>query len=132
MNVQLAVVLKAAGVSEAARMVEQDAQRELGSARIAFEVGIRGEVGEGFPEVLLDRLVEIERASLDKTHDNGREGRLRERGGRHHGVRREREILFDVAQTVGLEVDDLAVMEERDASARDMRGLDQAAHSRIG
>jgi len=44
---------------------------------------------------------------------------------------RERQAFFGVSQAVGVEVDDLAAMEERDASAGDMRGLDQAVHGRI-
>jgi len=36
-----------------------------------------------------------------------------------------------VAQAIGFEVDDLATVKEGDASASDMRGLDQAVHCRI-
>ena len=88
-------------------------------------------LAEGLAEVLLDRRVEIERATLNEAHDNGREGRLGERGGGHYGVSREREFLFGVAHAVGLEIDDLATMEERDASTGDMRGSPQAVHGRI-
>jgi len=59
------------------------------------------------------------------------ESRLGERGGSHHGIGRELEILFSVAQAVGLEVDDFAIMEERDAGTGHMRGLDQSVNGRI-
>ncbi len=68
---------------------------------------------------------------LHQLHHHDRESGLRERGGGHHGVRREREILLSVAHAVGFEVDDLAAMQERHASAGDVCDLDQAIHSRI-
>src|SRR5690242_12707686 len=131
MYVQLVVALKSTVVRKAARMVEQDAQRELGGARIAFEVSVRGKVAERLAKVLLDRLVEAKYATLDKLHHNCCEGWLGERGRGHFGIGREGEILFSVAQAVSLEVDDLAMMEQRHAGAGDMRGLNQAVHSRI-
>src|SRR5215469_8708087 len=127
MDAQLAVSLEASEVGEAACMVDQDAQREFSGARIAFEVGVRSKVAQRFAEVLLDRLVEVKYATLDELHDDRCEGWLGERGGGHHGVGRKWEIFFNVAQAVGLEVDDLAMMEQRHPGTGDMRGLDEPA-----
>ena len=118
------IVLQTAEVGKAGGVIEQSAQCEFGGARLAFEVDVRGEVADGLADVLLDRLVEIEHATLNKAHDDGCERRLRKRSGSHHGVRREREVFFSVAQTVRPEVDHLATMEERDASTGDMCCLD--------
>src|SRR5947209_20422084 len=112
-------------------MVEQNAQGELGGAWVAFQVGVRSEIAERLAEVLLNRRVKIERATLDEAHDHGCKSRLCERCGGHYGVGREWEILFRVAQAVSLEVENLAVTEDRDASAGDVRGLDQTVHGRI-
>ena len=124
-NMQLVVVFEAAEVGEAGGVVEQNTQCELRSARVACKVGVMVEVAKRLSEVLLDGLVKIESTALDQAHDDRRKGRLGQRRGGHHGIRRERQILFGVAQAVGIEVDNLATMEERDSSAGNMRGLDQ-------
>lgn len=86
-----------AEVGEATCMVEQEAQREFGGARIAFEVGVRSEVPRRFAEVLLDRLVEVKYATPDELHDDRCEGWLGKRGGviTESGVR---ERFFSVSR----------------------------------
>ncbi len=87
MKLQFQVLLKGAEAREPGRVVEQNAQREPGSALIASEVCVGLNISGRLAKILLDWFVKVQRAALNQTHDDGGKGRLSQGSRGHHRIR---------------------------------------------
>ena len=123
---QLLVGFDEPEVVEASRMGQAHARRDLLPARIVGQILVgsvlvrKDRIGaisrQRLVEIVLDRRVEVEFALIDQLHHRVGEHRLGERRAIHDRVGGQR-IALGVADAVGVDIADLAVIDHRNGHA---------------
>lgn len=131
LDVELVIVFKVAPFEKAGGVAKEDAQGEALPAGPPRKVGVMGVFGERLGQVLRDGLVEVECFVADEAHDQNGEGGLAERVRGHDGVGCKGQVVFGVAETVGLELGDAAIVEDGHVGSGDVSGLHEPVHGGV-
>ena len=126
MDVQLLVGFDEPEVAEAGRMGQAHTRRDLFPARIVGQILIRpvlvreNRIGaiarQRLVEIVLDGRVEVELALIDQLHHRVCKNRLGQRRAVHDSVRGQR-ISLGVTDAIGMDIADLAVIDDRNGHA---------------